>query len=80
MRVSHACESGYSSLKEGRAKQASFAEPGRQPTKSMLPPRYFKLPVIVAILMALLFAGCGKKGSLYLPDSPSAPDHKQPKN
>ncbi|HJX18931.1 MAG TPA: lipoprotein [Acidiferrobacterales bacterium] len=42
--------------------------------------RYFKLPVIAAILMALLLAGCGKKGPLYLPDSPPAPGHKQSKN
>ncbi len=42
--------------------------------------RYFKLPVIVAVLMALLFVGCGKKGPLYLPDSPSAPGQQQPKN
>ena len=41
---------------------------------------YFKLPLIVAILMALLFAGCGKKGPLYHPDSPPMPGHKQPKN
>jgi predicted small lipoprotein YifL len=39
----------------------------------------FKLSVI-AVLMALLLAGCGKKGPLYLPDSPSAPGQKQPKN
>jgi len=41
---------------------------------------YFKLPLIVAILMALLFAGCGKKGPLYHPDSPPTPGQKQPKN
>ena len=41
---------------------------------------YFKLPVIVAILMALLFAGCGREGPLYLPDSPPAPGPKQSKN
>ena len=41
---------------------------------------YFKLPLIVAILMALLLAGCGKKGPLYHPDSPPTPGHKQPKN
>ncbi len=40
----------------------------------------FKLTVIATLFMALLFAGCGKKGPLYLPDSPSRPDHKQPKN
>ena len=40
----------------------------------------FKLSVLAAILMALLFAGCGKKGPLYLPDSPPTPGHKQPKN
>jgi predicted small lipoprotein YifL len=39
----------------------------------------FKLSMI-AVLIALLFAGCGKKGPLYLPDSPSAPGQKQPKN
>jgi len=38
---------------------------------------YLKLPAIVAIVMALLLAGCGKKGPLYLPDSPSAPGQKQ---
>ncbi len=42
--------------------------------------RYFKLPVIIAMLMALLLAGCGKKGPLYLPDSSSAPDKKQSNN
>ena len=36
----------------------------------------FKLSVIAAILMALLLAGCGRKGPLYLPDSPSKPGHK----
>jgi len=41
--------------------------------------RHFKLPVIAAALMALLLAGCGRKGPLYLPDSPP-PGHKQPKN
>jgi predicted small lipoprotein YifL len=40
----------------------------------------FKLSVIAAILMVLLLAGCGKKAPLYLPDSPSAPGHKQPKS
>ena len=40
----------------------------------------FKLPVIAAILMALLLTGCGRKGPLYLPDSPSKPGHQQPKN
>jgi len=38
------------------------------------------LPVIAAMLAVLLLAGCGKKGPLYLPDSPSAPGHKQSKN
>jgi predicted small lipoprotein YifL len=41
---------------------------------------YFKLPVIVAILMTLLFAGCGRKGPLYLPDSPPTSGHKQSKS
>ena len=40
----------------------------------------FKLPVIAAMLAVLLLAGCGKKGPLYLPDSPRTPDQKQPKN
>ena len=39
----------------------------------------FKLSVI-AVLMALLLAGGGKKGPLSPPDSPSAPGQKQPKN
>lgn len=42
--------------------------------------RYFKLPAIVVIVMALLLVGCGKKGPLYLPDRAPAPDHKQPKS
>jgi predicted small lipoprotein YifL len=40
----------------------------------------FKLSVIAAVLAALLLAGCGKKGPLYLPDSPAAPGQKQSKN
>jgi predicted small lipoprotein YifL len=40
---------------------------------------HYTLSVIAAILTALLFAGCGKKGPLYLPDSPP-PGHQQPKN
>jgi len=38
----------------------------------------FKLPVIIAVLALLLLASCGKKGPLYLPDSPPKPAHKQP--
>jgi len=45
----------------------------------MPPLRQLKLPVIAAVLAVLLFAGCGKKGPLYHPDSP-APGHKQPKS
>jgi len=41
---------------------------------------HFKLPVIAAVLAALLLAGCGKKGPLYLPDSPPKPGHKEPKS
>jgi predicted small lipoprotein YifL len=41
---------------------------------------HFKLPVIAAMLVVLWLAGCGKKGPLYLPDSPPTPGHKQPKN
>jgi predicted small lipoprotein YifL len=46
----------------------------------MLRLRHFNFPVIAAVLATLLFAGCGRKGPLYLPDSPPAPGHKQPKN
>ena len=45
----------------------------------MLRLRYFKLPVIAAVLAVLLLAGCGRKGPLYVPDSPSAPGNNQPK-
>ena len=45
----------------------------------MLRLHQFKLPLIAAVLATLLFAGCGKKGPLYLPDSPP-PDRKQPKH
>jgi len=41
-----------------------------------MPHRHFKLSVIAAVLLALLFAGCGKKGPLYHPDSPPKPAHK----
>jgi predicted small lipoprotein YifL len=46
----------------------------------MLRLHHFRLPVIAALLAALLLAGCGKKGPLYLPDNPPKPDHKQPKS
>ncbi len=42
--------------------------------------RHFKLSVIAAVLLALLFAGCGKKGPLYHPDSPRKPPQKQSQN
>ncbi|MEK7711931.1 MAG: lipoprotein [Pseudomonadota bacterium] len=45
----------------------------------MLRLHHYTLPVIAAVLVVLL-AGCGKKGPLYLPDSPPTPGHKQPKN
>lgn len=35
---------------------------------------------VIAVLMTLLLAGCGKKGPLYLPDSPSTPGQQQPQN
>jgi predicted small lipoprotein YifL len=41
---------------------------------------HYTLIVTAAALAVLLFAGCGKKGPLYLPDSPPTPAHKQPKN
>jgi len=41
---------------------------------------HYTLPVIAAVLAALLLAACGKKGPLYLPDSPPTPGHKQPKS
>jgi len=41
---------------------------------------HYTLSVIAAVLAVLLLAGCGKKGPLYLPDSPPKPGHKQPKN
>jgi len=34
----------------------------------------------IAVLAMLLLVGCGKKGPLYLPDSPPAPGPKQSKN
>jgi predicted small lipoprotein YifL len=45
-----------------------------------MPHLNFKLSVIVAVLTALLLAGCGKKGPLYHPDSPRKPDQKQSQN
>lgn len=41
---------------------------------------HFRLSVIASMVLALLFVGCGKKGPLYLPDSPPVPVYKQPKN
>ena len=38
----------------------------------------FKLPILAALLSCLLLAACGKKGPLYLPDRPRAPDQTRP--
>lgn len=68
---------------KGEPKQRYFNrifEPCRSAYKPMLRLHPLKLSVIAAILMALLLTGCGRKGPLYLPDSPSKPGHKQPKN
>ena len=46
----------------------------------MLRLHHYILPVIAAMLAVLLLAGCGKKGPLYLPDSPPTPGHNQTKN
>jgi len=43
-------------------------------------PKHFILSVIAAVLALLLLAGCGKKGPLYHPESPSKPDPQQTKN
>ena len=39
---------------------------------------HFNFRVIIVVLALLLLASCGKKGPLYLPDSPPKPAHKQP--
>lgn len=35
-------------------------------------------PALLLVVLMLFIAGCGKKGSLYLPDPPAAPHSTQP--
>lgn len=35
-------------------------------------------PALLLVVLMLFVAGCGKKGNLYLPDPPAAPQNIQP--
>jgi predicted small lipoprotein YifL len=69
-------------LAQAKDERSRLHQPGlaTRPKKPMPHLHPFKLSVIAAILMALLLVGCGKKGPLYLPDSPRKPDQKQSQN